>query len=107
MGDILALMAQGHIWEINIRLHYMSLTGYRVYYVGEFISTWQTIDVAHFMSQPRHFAAIGGRYTGNETASETADNELGETPPGLAAVIRRSSETSATSWSAPCAHLCF
>ena len=58
-GDGLTLKAASDIWEVNVMLHCMDPQGcYFTAHANETKNEWQTLHLAHFQSQPMHYAVV-------------------------------------------------
>ena len=75
-GDVFTLKAASDIWEVNVMLHCMSTQGrYYTTHVNEINNKWKTLHLAHFQSQPMHYAATGGHCLNATVAAVEEHND--------------------------------
>ena len=75
-GDVFTLKAASDIWEVNVMLHCMDPQGgYYTTHVNEINNKWKTLHLAHFQSQPMHYAATGGHCLNATVAAVEEHND--------------------------------
>ena len=75
-GDALTLKAASDIWEVNVMLHCMDPQGcYYTTHANEINNKWKTLHLAHFQSQPMHYAATGGHCLNATVAAVEEHND--------------------------------
>ena len=97
-GDAFTLSAARVIYSVNILIHSMSPEeSYRATYVdGHHDESRRTLHLAHFLSKPQHFAAIGHRPPSD---AEDDESPFAESSPKLTARIRDELDEMATTMS--------
>ena len=75
-GDGFTLKAASDIWQVNVMLHCMDPQGcYYTTHVNEINNKWKTLHLAHFQSQPMHYAATGGHCRNATVAAVEEHND--------------------------------